>query len=175
MEIILIKDVDSLGLAGQLLKVANGYARNYLLPQGVALEATKSNLKTLAKKRDEYERRAKEVKERALDLKGRLSALQLLLVRKAGERGKLYGAVTPQDLVEAAKSKGFEIDRKRLRLAEPIKTLGDFEAVLKLHPEVQAPIKIRVVAEGSAQDPAVVESEGAEGAPAAPEPAAEKA
>jgi large subunit ribosomal protein L9 len=166
MDIILTKDVDNLGLAGQVMKVAAGYARNYLLPQGVALEATDSNLKVLAKKRAEFELRAKQAKERALDLRNQLSSVQLVLARKAGDKGKLYGAVTPQDLVDAAKDKGFALDRKRLRLAEPIKTVGDFEAVLKLHPEVQASIKIRVVAEGSAADPAVEAPAPAEGAPA---------
>ncbi|MDR2443814.1 MAG: 50S ribosomal protein L9 [Deltaproteobacteria bacterium] len=159
MEIILTKDVDNLGLAGQVLKVAPGHARNYLLPQGLAMEATASNLKVLAKKMAEYESRAKEAKERALDMKNSLSTLHLVLARKAGEKGKLYGAVTTQDLVHEAQAKGFTIDRKRLRLNEPIKTLGDFEATLKLHPEVTAQIKIKVVAEGSEADPAVVASE----------------
>ena len=178
MEIILTKDVDNLGLAGQILKVANGYARNFLLPQGVALEASSGNLKVLAKKRAEFENRAKEVKEKALELKSSLSTLQLVLVRKAGDKGKLYGAVTTQDLGEAAQINGFSVDRKRLRLLEPIKTLGDFEAVLKLHPEVQAPIKIKVVGEGSTQDPAVIEAEAAKAAAektAADKAAAEKA
>jgi large subunit ribosomal protein L9 len=161
MEIILVKDVDNLGLAGQTLKVANGYARNYLLPHGVALEASPGNLKVLAKKRAEFENRAKEVKEKAVEMKNSLSSLHLVLVRKAGDKGKLYGAVTTQDLVDAAQPKGFAIDRKRLRLLEPIKTVGDFEAVLRIHPEVQAPIKIKVVAEGSAQDPAVIEAAAA--------------
>jgi large subunit ribosomal protein L9 len=161
MEIILVKDVDNLGLAGQVMKVANGYARNYLLPQNLALPATAPNLKVLAKKRTEFESRARQVKDQAVALKAQVSAVQLVLVRKAGDKGKLYGAVTPQDVVEAAQAKGLVVDRKRLRLAEPIKTLGDFEAILKLHPEVQAPIKIRVVAEGSPQDPAVAEAAAA--------------
>jgi large subunit ribosomal protein L9 len=155
VDIILTKDVDSLGLAGQVLKVATGYARNYLLPQGLALEASVTNLKVLAKKRAEYEARAKEAKERAVDMKNSLSTLQLVLARKAGEKGKLYGAVTTQDLVTAAQAKGYSLDRKRLRLNEPIKALGDFEAILKLHPEVSASIKVKVVAEGSELDPSI--------------------
>lgn len=173
MEVILVKDLDNLGLAGQVLKVADGYARNCLLPQGIALTATTANLKILAKKRAEFDKRAKEVKEQALELKNTLSTLQLLLVRKAGDKGRLYGAVTTIDLVDAAKAKGFAIDRKRLRLPEPIKAVGDFDAVIKLHPEVQATIKIKVVAEGSALDPAVIAAQEANEAKAAEAKAAE--
>jgi large subunit ribosomal protein L9 len=154
MEIILTKDVDNLGLAGQILKVAPGHARNFLLPKGVAMLATPSNLKVLAKKREEFEARAKAAREQALDLKNKISGLVLTLARKAGEKGKLYGAVTPADIVEAAAAQDLTLDRKRLRLGEPIKNLGDFEVTIRLHSEVLASIKVKVVAEGAAQEAA---------------------
>jgi large subunit ribosomal protein L9 len=150
MEIILTKDVDNLGLAGQVLNVAPGFARNYLLPTGKALEATNGNLKVLARKRSEFETRAKVAKDQALELKQKFSTLVLTMLRKAGDKGRLYGAVTPNDIVVAAEAEGFTLDRKRLRLAEPIKTLGDFDVAVKLHPEVTASFKVKVLSDNSA-------------------------
>jgi large subunit ribosomal protein L9 len=169
MEIILTKDVGNLGLAGQVLRVAPGYARNYLLPTGQALEATDSNLKALTRKRDEVERRAKEAKELALELKAKYASLVLTLSRKAGDKGKLYGAVTPADIVAEAEAQGFTLDRKRLRVAEPIKTLGDFEVSVKLHPEVTASFRVKVLSDASPTEPAPTAA-----AEPTPEPAAEK-
>ncbi|MDR1606910.1 MAG: 50S ribosomal protein L9 [Deltaproteobacteria bacterium] len=148
MEIILNKDVENLGLAGQVLKVAPGYARNFLLPTGAALLATKGNLLALAKKRAEFETRALSLKEAALAQKAQIAEILLVLPRKSGEKGKLYGAVTAQDLVEAAEAKGLSLDRKKMRLSEPIKTLGDFEVTIRLHPEVLGALRVRVVREG---------------------------
>jgi large subunit ribosomal protein L9 len=148
MEIILTKDVENLGLAGQVIKVAPGYARNYLLPIGAALLATKANLTALARKRAEFEARALTLKQTAQALQEKIAAVTLVLVRKSGEKGKLYGAVTAQDLAEAALAKGLEIDRKKLRLSEPIKALGDFEVPIKLHPEILGLLKVRVLREG---------------------------
>jgi large subunit ribosomal protein L9 len=159
MEIILTKDVATLGLAGQVLKVAPGYARNYLLPSGSAMVATESNLRALARKRAEFESRAKAAKELALEMKAKLANLVLILPRKAGEKGKLYGAVTPQDLVSAAEAQGIEIDRKRLRLAEPIKILGDFEVAVKLHSEVTGTFKVKVISDALPDNETPVETE----------------
>jgi large subunit ribosomal protein L9 len=152
MEIILTKDVDNLGLAGQVLNVAPGYARNFLLPTGVALLASKGNLLALAKKRAEFETRALNLKEAAIAQRDRITEVLLVLGRKSGEKGKLYGAVTAQDLVEAAEAKGLTLDRKKLRLTEPIKSLGDFEVAIRLHPEILATLRVRVVREGSEED-----------------------
>ncbi|MDR1395637.1 MAG: 50S ribosomal protein L9 [Deltaproteobacteria bacterium] len=149
MDIILTKDVDSLGLAGQVLKVAPGYARNCLLPSGSALLATKNNLQALAKKSAEFESRARSIKESAAALRDQIGALVLVVARKAGDKGKLYGAVTAQDLVDAALEKGLELDRRKLRLTEPIKALGDFEVPVRLHAEITGALKVRVVREGS--------------------------
>lgn len=149
-EIILIKDVENLGLAGQLLKVAPGYARNFLLPTGAALLANEGNLKMLAKKRAEYEARAKAEKEQALDLKSKVAEIRLVFKRKAGEKGKLYGAVTAMDIAEALQAAGLAIERKRLRLAEPIKTVGDFEVPVRIHSEVTASFRVVVQPEEEA-------------------------
>jgi large subunit ribosomal protein L9 len=149
MEIILTKDVTTLGLAGQVVKVAPGYARNYLLPGSMALPATPSNLRALAKTVAEFEHRAKAAKDSALEIKASLSSLVLTIARKSGEKGKLYGAVTAQDLVDQAAANGVTLDRKRLRLSEPIKTLGDFEVGVRLHPEVTGIFRVKVIKEGS--------------------------
>lgn len=147
MRIILVKDMDNLGLAGQLLNVATGYARNFLLPSGAALPATDGNLKMLARKRAEFETRAKAEKDQALDLKSRLAEVRLVFHRKAGEKGKLYGAVTALDISEALKAKGYDLERRRLRLAEPFKALGDYEVPIRLHPEVTGSFKLAVLPE----------------------------
>jgi len=150
VKIILVKDVDNLGLAGQVLTVAPGYARNFLLPTGAALLATEANLKMLARKRAEYETRAKAEKDQAQDLKGRLAEVRLVFHRKAGEKGKLYGAVTALDLGEALQAQGFDLERRRLRLGEPFKALGDYEVPVRLHPEVTASFKVSVLPENEA-------------------------
>ncbi len=147
MKVILVKDVDNLGLAGQVLNVAPGHARNHLLPTGAALSATEANLRLLARKRAEYETRAKAEKDQALDLKGRLAEVRLVFHRKAGEKGKLYGAVTAMDLGAALQAQGFEMERRRLRLGEPFKALGDYEVPVRLHPEVTATFKVSVLPE----------------------------
>ena len=156
MEIILIKDVDNLGLTGQVLKVAPGYARNFLLPTGAALPATAGNLKMLAKKRAEFEARAKAEKDQAVDLRNKLAEVRLVFRRKTGEKGKLYGAVTAIDIAEALAADGFDIDRKRLRLSEPLKNVGDFEVPVRLHPEITATFRVSVLPEDEAEAPAAV-------------------
>ncbi|MDR2340646.1 MAG: 50S ribosomal protein L9 [Deltaproteobacteria bacterium] len=161
MEIILTQDVENLGLAGQVLKVSAGYARNYLLPGAFALPATPNNLKTLAKKRIEFERRALAAKEEAQEQKKLLAGLVLTITRKSVEKGKLYGAVTPQDLVDAAKEQGFDLDRRKLKIAEPIKSIGDYDISVRLHPEVSGSFKVKVLAEPKPEpEPAPPEPEG---------------
>ncbi len=142
MEIILVKDVENLGLASQVLSVAPGYARNFLLPTGAALPASEGNLKMLAKKRAEFEARAKAEKEQATALKNKLAEVRLVFLRKASEKGKLYGAVTTIDLAEALAAEGFNIERKRLRLSEPLKTVGEFEVPVRLHADVMGTFKV---------------------------------
>jgi large subunit ribosomal protein L9 len=146
MEIILTRDVDNLGLTGQVVKVANGYARNLLIPGRFALKATPANLKMLEKQRAEFAERAKKDKERAAGMAARLAGVVLTIARKAGEKGKLYGAVTTIDIAEALAEKGIDVDRRKIRLAEPIKSLGEHDVFIKLHAEVAPGIKVLVVA-----------------------------
>ncbi|MDR2350482.1 MAG: 50S ribosomal protein L9 [Deltaproteobacteria bacterium] len=154
MEIILTQDVANLGLTGQVMKVSEGYARNYLLPGKRALKATPNNLRALAKQREEFEKRTRETKDLALDLKKKLSSLTLTIFRKSADRGKLYGAVTPQDIADAAQAEGFALDKRRLKIAEPVKLLGDYEIGIRLHPEVTASFKLKVVKEPEPEPPA---------------------
>jgi large subunit ribosomal protein L9 len=144
MKVILTQDVESLGLAGQVVKVANGYARNMLLPSELAMEATPSNMKTLEKKRAEYLERAKKEKDRARDLADRIEALHLTIVQKAGEKDKLYGSVTSMDLAAQLAEKGLDIDRRRIKIGDPIKSLGDYDVAVKLHTDVTANLKVTV-------------------------------
>lgn len=144
MNIILIEDVDNLGLAGQVVTVAAGYARNKLIPGQLALEATPSNLKMLEKKRAEYEIRAKKEKERAAELAEKIEAVRLTISQKAGEKDKLYGSVTSMDLAAALEEQGLDIDRRKIKMTEPIKTLGEFEVPVKLHTDVTANLKVIV-------------------------------
>lgn len=145
MQIILTQDVENLGLAGQLVKVAKGYARNLLIPGGMAVEATPANLKLFEKKRAEFAARSLKEKERAKLLKNQIEELDLCIVQKAGEKGKLYGSVTTMDLAAAMADKGVDVDRRKIKLAEPIKVLGSHDIQVKLHTDVTAHLTVSVV------------------------------
>jgi large subunit ribosomal protein L9 len=144
MKVILKENVDNLGRIGDVVKVAPGYARNYLLPKGLAIEATERNAKAMehAKRQLEYKRN-KEL-EQARALAARIGAVTLTVAHQAGEEGKLFGAVTTIEIAERLKEQGFDIDRKRLQLAEPIKQVGEYELTVKLTPEVTAAFKVVV-------------------------------
>lgn len=144
MKVILKENLDNLGHIGDIVKVAPGYARNYLLPKGLALEATTKNAKALdhAKKHLEYKKN--KVLEQAKALAAKIEGITLSLSHQAGEEGKLFGAVTNMELAENLKAQGVEIDRKKIVLAEPIKQVGDFTAVVRIHPEVNATLKVAV-------------------------------
>jgi len=147
-KVLLREDVDDLGARGEIVRVRAGYARNYLLPRNLAVEATAGNVKGI-----EAERAAllkKEAKERstAEAQSQQMSSLVLEFKRKAGEQGALYGSVTSMDLAEALKEKGYEIDRHRIHLREPLKRLGDFVVPVRLHRDVTIDLKVKVLAEG---------------------------
>ena len=147
-KVLLREDVDDLGARGEIVRVRAGYARNYLLPRNLAVEATAGNVKGI-----EAERAAllkKEAKERstAEAQSQQIGALVLEFKRKAGEQGALYGSVTSMDVAEALKDKGYEIDRHRIHLREPIKRLGDFAVPVRLHREVTIDLNVKVSAEG---------------------------
>jgi large subunit ribosomal protein L9 len=147
-KVLLREDVDDLGARGEIVRVRAGYARNYLLPRNLAVEATAGNVKGI-----EQERAAllkKEAKERATAeaQSQQMSKLELDFKRKAGEQGALYGSVTSMDVAEALKERGYEIDRHRIHMREPLKRLGDYTVPVRLHREVTIDLKVRVSPEG---------------------------
>jgi|ERR1041384_256937 large subunit ribosomal protein L9 len=150
MEVILRDHVEKLGKRGEIVKVSDGYARNYLLPRKLALPATEGNKKHVERERKIMESREAEEKSQAEAIATRLSTIDISIARRVGETEQLYGSVTAADIADFLKSKGFEIDRRKLILAEPIKTIGEHNVPLKLHREVTVPLKVRVVKEGEA-------------------------
>lgn len=154
MEVILREHIEKLGRRGEIVKVANGYARNYLLPRKLALLATPGNKVQVERQRAKFEASEAEDRAAAQRVADRLAALDVVLSRRVGETEALYGSVTAADIAEALAAKGFELDRRKLQLDEAIKRLGDFEVPVKLHREVTAVVKVRVVAEGAPLSPA---------------------
>ena len=147
-KVLLREDVDDLGARGEIVRVRSGYARNYLLPRNLAVEATAGNVKGI-----EAERAAllkKEAKERstAEAQSQQMGSLELEFRRKAGEQGHLYGSVTSMDIAEELKERGYEIDRHRIHLREPLKRVGDFVVPIRLHRDVTIDLKVRVAPEG---------------------------
>jgi large subunit ribosomal protein L9 len=149
MEVILRETVDNLGKRGEIVKVADGYARNYLLPRKLALPATEGNKKHVERERKIVEVRESQEKDQAEAIAARISAVDISIPRRVGETEALYGSVTSADIADYLKAKGFEIDRRKLILPEPIKTLGEHDVPLKLHREVTVPLKVKVVKEGA--------------------------
>ena len=149
MEVILREHVDNLGKRGEIVKVADGFARNYLLPRKLALPATEGNRKHVERERKIMETRESEEKASAEAISARLSTVDITIARRVGDTEQLYGSVTPADIVDFLKSKGFDVDRRKLILPEPLKSLGEFDVPLKLHREVTVPLKVKVVKEGA--------------------------
>jgi large subunit ribosomal protein L9 len=147
MEVILREDIKTLGRAGELVRVKPGYARNYLLPQGLAYEATEGNKKRIAAESKARAARGQAEKAEAERIAGALSAVSLTLSGKAGEEGKLFGSITAQDIADALAREGHTVDRRRIELEHPIKTLGPHAVVVRVHPEVHAEVRVSVVAE----------------------------
>jgi large subunit ribosomal protein L9 len=147
MEVILREDVDKLGARGELVKVADGYARNYLLPRKLAVAATAANKKIVEQERQAHLRREAKEKAAAEDLAKMLAGVSVTIAQKAGEQEQLFGSVTPKDITEALEKKGYHIDRRKIHLDEPIKQLGEFKVPIRLHREVSAEITVQVVAE----------------------------
>jgi large subunit ribosomal protein L9 len=153
MEVILRDHVEKLGRRGEIVKVADGYARNYLLPRKLALPATDGNKKHVERERKIMETREAQEKSQAEAIATRLAAIDISIARRVGETDQLYGSVTAADITEFLKAKGFEVDRRKLILPEPIKAIGEFDVPLKLHREVTVPLKVKVVKEGAEQTP----------------------
>jgi len=149
MKVLLIEDVDNLGYAGDVKKVANGYGRNYLLPQNLAVLATPGALKQADTIRNAADKLRAQEKEDAEVIVNQLVGLELLFERRAGETGKLYGSVTSGDIVEAIDAKtGIAIDKRKVVLPEPIRTLGEQEVTIKLMIDVQTSVKVEVLPQG---------------------------
>jgi large subunit ribosomal protein L9 len=144
MQIILQQDIEKLGTRGQVVEVAEGYARNFLLPRKLALEASASNMKRLEKMRTAFAVQEATEKEEAQKVADALAAVSLELTRKAGENDQLFGSVTSADISEALEAKGYKLDKRKIVLADPIKLVGEYEIPIKLHREVSATVKLAV-------------------------------
>ncbi len=145
MEVILLEDVKSLGKKGDVVKVSDGYARNYILPKKMGLEATQKNLNDLKLQKAAEERRQKEIYEEAKQLAQKIQEGMVTLTIKSGEGGRTFGSVSTKEIASAIKEQmGYEIDKKKLTLAEPLKNVGTFTVPIKLHPKVTAQLKVQV-------------------------------
>jgi len=153
MEVILREHVDNLGRRGEIVKVADGYARNFLLPRKLALPATDGNRKHVERERRIVEAREAAEKVQAEAIAARLAMIDITMTRRVGETDQLYGSVTAVDIADFLKGKGFEIDRRKLILPEPIKAIGQHTVPLKLHREVTVPLKVNVAKEGGEEQP----------------------
>ena len=150
MELLLREDVESLGVRGDLVKVRPGYGRNYLLPRGLAIQATPGNVKQIEMQRRSLLKKEAVERDTALQQAELLNAVTLAFTRKVGEHGMLYGSVTSMDIAEAFAAQGYEIDRRRVQLKDPIKETGEFEVPVKLHREVTSNVKVIVKNEDEA-------------------------
>ena len=147
MEVILREDVDKLGARGALVKVADGFARNFLLPKRLAVAATESNKKIVEQERDAHVRREAKAQGEAQDLARLLTNTEVKFRQRVGENDHLFGSVTAKDIADALEAQRFHIDRRKVILDEPIRTLGEFQVTLRLHREVSVPLKVIVEAE----------------------------
>ncbi len=149
MEVILKEDVANLGHRGDVVKVADGYGRNFLLPRKLALQATLANKAVIEQMKIAAARRSATEKTQAEELVAKLQPLVLSFTRKSGENGQLFGSVTSADIASDLEAKGFEVDRRKIQLAEPIKSLGNFDVAIRLHREVTAHLKVQVAGDAS--------------------------
>jgi large subunit ribosomal protein L9 len=156
--VLLREDIDDLGARGEIVKVKAGYARNYLLPRKLAVQATASNVKQIEQERAALLKKEAKEKGTAEEQAAKMKSLRLSFTRKVGDHGILYGSVTSMDIAEALKERGYEIDRRRISLREAIKETGDFTVPVRLHREVTVDVPVEVTDEGGAK---------AEAAPAA--------
>ena len=153
MEVILREHVDNVGRRGDIVKVADGFARNYLLPRKLALLVTEGNKRVIERERVKFDAQELEEKKVAEAIAERIANLEVEVARKVGETEALYGSVTTSDIADALNAKGLDIDRRKVVLQEPIKRLGEFDVPVKLHRDVTTHIKVRVIAEGQPEKP----------------------
>lgn len=180
MEVILIADVDNLGTRGQIVKVASGYGRNHLLPKKMAVAATPANRKWVEQQRARFLKLAAKEKGEAQELAQIMEGLHLVFKRKTGEQGALFGSVTAMDVAEALAAKGFHIDRRKVQMPSPLKTLGNHDVSVRLHREVPFTLRVTIESENPQPEPAkaapaetaVQAAAAAPAEPAATQPAA---
>lgn len=158
MEVILKEDVVNLGHRGDVVKVADGYGRNFLLPRKLALQATLANKAVIEQMKASAVRRSATEKAQAEALVTKLEPVVLTFTRKSGESGQLFGSVTSSDIASELEAKGFEVDRRKIQLNEPIKSLGNFNVAVKLHREVTAHLNVQVVADAAQETAAEPEA-----------------
>jgi large subunit ribosomal protein L9 len=151
MEVILKEDVSKLGSRGDVVKVAEGYGRNFLLPHKLAIEATAGNKAVIAQMKAAAVRRSAKEKSQAEELAKQFDGVSVSFERKAGEHDQLFGSVTSGDIAEALEKKGFNVDRRKIQLHEPLKTVGEFTVPVKLHKDVTAHLKVVIGKEAAAE------------------------
>ena len=147
MEVILREHVDNLGRRGDVVKVAAGYARNYLLPRKLALPVTEASRRQIDREREKAEARDAEEKAAAQNLAQRVAAVEISIARRVGENQTMYGSVTSSDIAQVLAAKGFDVEKRRIHLPEAIKTIGEHTVPVKIHREVTVDVKVKVVAE----------------------------
>jgi large subunit ribosomal protein L9 len=143
-EVILRAEVEDLGHAGDVVEVAPGYARNYLLPQGLAYLANESNVHRVAQEKKRYQEKLQQEKVSAEEIAAAMTGLEFAFRMMAADEGQLYGSVSTADIAERLSQSGFDIERQQVKLDHPIKALGEYEVPIRLHPEVTAPVRVRV-------------------------------
>jgi large subunit ribosomal protein L9 len=151
MEVILLENIEKLGSRGQIVKVANGYGRNFLLPKKMAVAATPQNRKWVDQQRVRFLKLEAKERGESEDLAKLIEGVQVVATRRAGEKGQLFGSVTAMDIEEGLAAQGFKIDRRKIQLGNPLKVLGEFEVPVRLHRDVTVQVKVKVEAEGEAK------------------------
>ncbi|MDW8095566.1 MAG: 50S ribosomal protein L9 [Aquificaceae bacterium] len=144
MKVVLVKDLEGYGVFGDVVSVKDGFARNYLIPRGIALPATEGNLKHVKGILSQRARKLQKEKEKARELAKKMEGLMLDIYRRVGEKGRLFGSVTAQEIAQALKEKGFDVDRKKIVIKTPIKEVGIYTITLKLYTDVSVDIKVEV-------------------------------
>jgi len=171
MEVILLENIDKLGSRGQVVKVADGYGRNYLLPKKLALAATPQNRKHMEQQRVRFLKLEAKEKGDAQDLATLLQGVSVTLTRKSGEKGTLFGSVTAIDIAEKLAAQGYAIDRRKIALESPLKVLGEYDVPIKLHRDVTAFVKVRVEGETESKAQPQAPSQPQSPAPGSEQPA----
>jgi len=173
MDVILLENIEKLGARGQVVKVADGYGRNYLLPKKIAVEATPQNRKWMEQQRVRFLKLEAKEKGDAQDLATLLQGVSVTLTRKSGEKGTLFGSVTAIDIAEKLAAQGYAIDKRKIALESPLKVLGEYDVPVRLHRDVTATVKVRVEGEGEAKAQPQAQTPAPSPAPEAQAPAEE--